>query len=420
MATRYIDRSRILSYLRCPRERWLNYHFNGTGITSGQLRVPLGTGTHVHAGLEALLKGAGVESAVSLATSAYQAEADAALSAMSTHLDHYDYTVEEQVALVEALVRVYAIKGLPALLADYEVIEVESEYEWPLAPGQIMMSRLDGLLRRRNDGGLYVLSFKTDTGARLDDKLPDAQLDLQGLTEPLAMLMTRGDVAAGVKMEWLVKGSWKEEVRGNGLHYQDSYLVRPYRRDLAVTGAEWAWQYYTPCPGIEHKILGGNGRLWTCKGDSRTHGLGPSWERVPVWRHMPIKEWVDILAAVPPEQGNPLGGVLYLPPPIMRRERDMYSAKRTITALERSIDERLAILAQHTAGTQPMIEALDVVFPATGAYTNQCNHSFGGTCQFYPVCHSADPALALASWGSLGYQPRTPHHEPELIAIKGV
>src|SRR5579872_3705648 len=146
---RYIDRSRVLALLRCARERYLGYHFAGNGITSGQLRVPLGTGTHIHAGLEALLRGKSVDAAVGAAVTAYATEADAALSAMGTHIDHYDYTVEEQIALVEALVRVYAKKGLPALLAEYEIVEVESEYEYLLGPGQTMMSRLDGLLRRR-------------------------------------------------------------------------------------------------------------------------------------------------------------------------------------------------------------------------------------------------------------------------------
>ena len=408
---RFIDRSRILEWTRCPRSRWLGSHFNGHGITSGTLRVPLVTGGSIHLGLEQLSKGATADVAAAAAVDNYRSQADAALRAAGTALDHFDYTVEEQASLTEALVRVYALKGYPALTAEWEVLEVESEYEWDLAPGLRMMSRLDGLLRRRSDGELGVLSFKTDKGSYLEDKLPAGRIDLQGLTEPLAVLHSKWGIAPQwVKMEWLIKGAWKEEVKGSGQHFQDSFLVRPWRN--AANGAI-RWQRFWPCPGEPHEVMGANGKPWKCKGNVKQHGLGDGWERVPIWQHMPIKEWIGLLA----EEPGALEACLFLPPAIPRSLAEMYSAQRIIASQELDIDRRLANLAAHNGPEGPMLEALDVNFPPTGKWNDQCHHSFGGLCQFITLCHSADQGAALIQWKENGFVPRQPHHLPELEAI---
>ncbi len=439
MKTRYVDRSRVLEYQRCPRARYLGYEYMGRGIRSGRISIPLGAGTHIHAGLAELLLGQSVESAVTKAVDAYRADADKALGAVSLHLDHYDYTIAEQSALVEALVRVYALRGLPALLDSYQVLSVEEEYEVLLAALAdsaaeeiVFMSRLDGVLKKRSDGGIYVLSFKTDTGSRLEDKIEDARIDLQGLSEPWALesasekwadpaydgprpkwwWLGAGPIKVdGVKMEWLIKGSWTEEPRGSGLRWQDSHLIRPWGRPGPVSGWEFAWKYYTPCPGTPHKIVKADGRTWTCKGEQATHGLGDSWKRIPIWEHMPVKEWIEMLAEdrVQPGMGDPLGSTLYLPVPIFRTEADQKSrmAQVKVQEIEVARDVRL---------TNVMPEALNFTFRQ---HTAQCNHAFGGPCPFKPICFAADPQDALAGALDLGYIPRTPHHEPELIQIQG-
>lgn len=439
---RRVDRSRVLRYQQCPRARYLEYEHGGIGLRSSQLSIPLATGTQIHAGLAALLTGAHVDAAVALAVNAYQEEADKALSAMNTHVDHYDHTIKEQSCLVEALLRAYALRGLPSLLAEYEVLETEQEYEvdfWGDGQG-IFMARLDGLLRKRSDGDLYVLSFKTDTGGNLGDKLGDARIDLQGLTEPWALEQcaarwgTPGNTehpplwwldaydkitlpplrVAGVKMEWLVKGSWKEEVKGSGLRYQDSYLIRPWHRQGPVTGQEFAWQYYKPCPGTPHSIVGSSGRAWKCPGDAATHGLGPSWQRVNIWDIMPVKEWIQILAEDP---ADPLAQALYLPPPVFRNDHDTAHRIKQIQGQERRVAIGAGVIASdvHEIGAE---SALDYYFPQHGPATGACRHTFGSTCPFNTICWAANPAAALADAEHLGFVPRTPHHAGEMVVIK--
>jgi hypothetical protein len=406
----FTDRSRILAYQQCPRMRFLNYHAHDHGITKNKLSIPLASGTYIHMGLAALLQGSTTDAAVALATEAYWSAANAALGALKTQSDHYLYTIQEQAALTEALVRVYALRGLPALLREYEVIGVETEYQFELAPGIQFMSRLDGELRSREDGEIYVLSFKTDTGSGLDGKIDDARIDLQGLTEPIAYERQHGIRPFGVKMEWLVKGQWKEDKStGDKRRFQDSFLVRPWMRD-----GEFAWRYFWPCPGEPHQIAKAGGGTWICKGEQATHGLGPSWRRVNIWEHMLVKDWISDLAhrsraaAAVDIDDDPFAQILYLPPPIVRTVVDQERALRQIVTQEHHIQAELR--AMEVCQTP-----VDVSFIQ---HTQACNHIFGSECQFKELCFASNPEVALANALTSDFVPRTPHHEPELVQLE--
>jgi PD-(D/E)XK nuclease superfamily protein len=413
-----VDRSRILTFRACPRMRYYQYHHEGTGIVSSRLSIPLATGGHFHHGAEVLARGGSADEAVAQALSAYTADVEKTMCPGNVDPAAYAYTIEEQGALIEALVRVWALRGLPALLAEYEIVEVESEYTAPLTPDITLMARLDMLLRRRADGDLFVQSFKTTAGGDLETSLEDARIDMQGLTEPWIVGKTeRHPLPSGVRMEWLTKGAWKEEERGSGLRFQDTHLIRPYMRQ-GVVGTEWAWKYYTACPGTPHVIQKADGKTWRCPGDSKTHGLGPSWTRVPVWKYMPIRQWIDMLAsgAVQPEAGDALASVIYSPPPILRSERQMTRTIRQIAAQETEVKARLEALPEYY---DPEV-GLDMEFPQS---LSICNHVFGARCQFYDFCHPGNARAVdlLERYGELGFKPREPHHAPEqqLVQLNG-
>lgn len=193
----WTDRSRMLTYRRCPRMRWLTYHAGGTGLVPAKKSLALVMGTFVHEGLAGLLRQVqgleadghnpqlGIaadwayieESAVQVALDGWdkyvaevgvpelesseslpapvpvasltpaQAAADfnMPLGIDVEGLDLYsraqlrnqsafeDYTRAEQRALLEGMIRAYARRRLKPLLAEYEVLEVEQEGEWKLA-----------------------------------------------------------------------------------------------------------------------------------------------------------------------------------------------------------------------------------------------------------------------------------------------
>src|SRR5687768_1778005 len=146
-----LDRSRTLAYFKCPRLFYWAYVFENKGLASVRRPVPLAIGSAVHKGLENLLRGSSEDAAVAEARALFRQElADGGLELKPEEAVLFVY--REQELLVEALVRVYARRGLPTLLADYEIIEVEQEVDLPLADNLTFMSRADGLLRKRTDG----------------------------------------------------------------------------------------------------------------------------------------------------------------------------------------------------------------------------------------------------------------------------
>jgi hypothetical protein len=187
----FCDRSRAISYQRCRRLRWLEYHQDGLGIVSAKKSLPLVVGGSVHRGLEFLLRAmmdelfvedfvngnadarmVALEDAAVAAALADLAEHSGALeldaferAAMQQQPDKLDaqlagslgmtleeaglpsveqryaqgmsqfdaYLAKEQAALVEAMVRAYARRRLRPLLEQFIVLEVEREGEWKLS-----------------------------------------------------------------------------------------------------------------------------------------------------------------------------------------------------------------------------------------------------------------------------------------------
>lgn len=419
-----VDRSRHLEYLRCPRARYLGYHHAGVGLTTESSRpsIYLITGGAIHKGLEGLLSGQSTDDAVAMA----QAEFDTATAGITSleglRPEHLSFTIAEQRFLVDVLVRVYARRGLPALLAEYEVVSTEQEYEWPLTPGITFMSRLDVLIRHKDTGDLVVVSFKSDTGRDPLGKLEDHAQDLQGITEPWALWASptgqnkTGAIPTGVKMEFLVKGQWKEDKARPGFREQDTFLVHPWKKlgSTPTTPDELRWSYYWECTDA-HQTISSNGRKTQCPG-GKTHGLGQGWEKCNAWEIFTAAEWVDTLAEghVQSDAGDALASVLFLPPVLTRTPEEMESRLRQVAEIENRIVRDLRD-TQRSVEFTPLFKVLDETFPQN---TATCNHNYGGKCQFHAMCWPFGTLpRALDNYEQYGYTKRSPNHPGELEGV---
>lgn len=418
---RLVDRSRADRYHHCPRARYLGYEYRGRGLAPVTPSIPLSTGTTVHLGLEELLKGNGVEVAVRRAQAEYDRQIEE-YTAITGPLSRERYfTWQEQRSLCEALVRVYERRGLPKLHAEWEIAGVEEEVEWELAPGILFMSRLDGRLIHKVTGDMSVLSFKTNSGYDVDSSMDDFKIDMQSITETTAVRRAGLGDPLSVKMELLVKGSWKKVEAGRGVNgrEQDNALVHPYLKIEPNGLMEWAWSYYWTC-ATPHVTTWKNGRKVACPGGKR-HGLGETYSRSALFPvgtgdkpHKTVEEWVAELDAgdVQPDAGDALGNVLYLPDP-MTLPVGSEERIQQLAAQEMLIAE-FAPKIDHT--TDEGRQLLNIHFPQ---YTHNCNHSYGGKCSFHDICWNARPQAALQDPFSIGYTYRTPHHdrERELVQI---
>ena len=136
----FTDRSRFEVGLgRCPRQRYLRFHFGptGYGLARKGESVPLATGSYYAKGIEFLLQGVKeanelpdtflVRQAVKHARDAYERRlvAKGFRSALTNPFS--EETIREQSVLIGGLIWAFALRFLPWLLEHYRIVEVEQE-----------------------------------------------------------------------------------------------------------------------------------------------------------------------------------------------------------------------------------------------------------------------------------------------------
>jgi len=90
--------------------------------------------------------------------------------------------MEEQKAIAEGLLRAWWLSEGERFHRDFEVIEVEKEGRAGMGNNIEMMFRPDALVRERQSGDLYVISWKT-TSYFSDRTINSAKVDMQSMSE---------------------------------------------------------------------------------------------------------------------------------------------------------------------------------------------------------------------------------------------
>ena len=411
------SRSAVITHQRCPRRRFLGYHYEGLGIVKQKLQAPLATGGYTHVGLASLLKGSSVEEACGLAVSKYTEE----LATRGLDLDVNEdqaMVAAEQVALTEAFIHLAHRRVIPQLLEEYELLDVEREEWFVLYEDQrmclILEARCDGLLREKAAtlvqpaftskgqqmvetpiaGDLYVLSWKTlafwDRRTRLE-----AKTDMQGLSEAYAVELRVGEPVLGAKMIHFLKGKRKEWPEDSGRYIQGSPFVHAWMNATGPT-PQFAWTYFWSSPDDVNE--------W---GRPVNHRLGKGWKHCFIPDVMPIAEWVQMLdeGEVQKEiEQDALAKQFISPMPEPRSPDQKQRWLRQIETQEMAIASYLEQLEQVTGET---LEAmLDSFFPQ---YSHSCNYPT--ECTFWHLCHTSEE---VANPESL-YQIRQPHHPGESL-----
>lgn len=462
MTTFYTDRSRQIAHQSCPRARYLEYGWGGTGIRKVRATIPLATGTWTHEGLADLMvqvmeleRASGgdpnawqrvdVERAVKVAITGYKAEVKARGLDIELGEDGA-YVADEQIALVEAMLRAYAKHGLGELMEQYRVLEVERDECWPdfvtLANGDTMtmQARADGLLQERSSGDLYILSFKTAAGWD-HRKDADARHDVQGLSEAAVcerrlqnawrgMRAADGSVPyptddllqslgvdrelhkrlaemvdlpriMGIQMVHLIKG--RREQQGDGGPYvTQSHLLRGWYQD-GVTERKYAWRFKWEGPDT-----------WPDTGRLRGHTLGKGWTKFDVWSSEEVggvAGWIEMLAsgAVQEEAGNALETTYVQPLPYFRQDKDIQSWIRQTKGQEARVIKTMIDAEIVRASGPEYLEA----FLDDNVIQHKRSCDFPSKCQFQEVCYG-DPSMLIAPFSTGLYQPRVPHHQGEM------
>ena len=494
----FTDRSRTQLYQRCHRARWWENEYQRRGIVPKRLSLHLIVGSAFHAGAAYLLREAGMQQdtgadledravnaalrefdslstdgiesdfeseAMALATlgvtttdtvpeSAFQ-PVHQAESAFPTGLEGaQSYLRAEMRALTEALVRVFARRGLSRLLEQYIVLEVEREGKWLMAEDATIrlwwMSRLDALLVDRVTNQLVIQSFKTagDLDVR---RLRDAERDMQGLSEVPDIEMRLGqwwqelhqadrksvrsfDIACmfvnhelimrdylqaqhsaprvdAIRYEYLLKGRRDKNANlsarmGCQMRVQNTPLLRAwFPKGQLLTASDAAGQ-------IKHSFA------WTNELGESKRLYAKNYEQKPVWEVMPIREWIDMLDSgrVQPEAREPgtldkpqdvLGESLATPVIVYRQDDEFRDWYEQVEAQERAVVYAAQTVHEQAGDPARQRSLLNVLFPQN---RNAC--SYPGDCSFARICYGSEQMRA-DPLGSGHYRVRTPNHPVE-------
>ena len=384
------DRSSIITRQVCPRKEWYARFEGGIGIQRLSKSLPLVTGGSLHEGHALLITDWNIEQSVLksklVIANAFEAKGITAEDDAAT-----EYSMEEQGALVEALLRGWNLYSGEHFRNSFDVIQVETEGEAELAPGIVLQFRPDAVLREKQTGDYYVLSTKT-TSMFGKMSLDSAGVDMQSMSEVYGVEKTLGIKVEGVIYGWFVKGCRAKD-EYIGAYRQDSPLIYGWMRKGATEeDTEWAFKYGWATEEVNEKT-----------GKQVQTKLGKGFRKVAIWKEYPggVKQWINDLAAqrIAPRHINALEAAFPQSLPVSRRVDEIESWRRQVVAQEEGTK-----LCVEAVGMMDKEEGLDRYFPQ---HTHSC-FMYQSKCQFFDICWN--PAVKSDPMGSGLFKIREPNH----------
>jgi hypothetical protein len=366
-----VDRSRITTFHRCPRERFLGYHFGGQGIARTGMSLPLVGGIAYHSAFENILKGGDLDTVIAETLATYETEVRAR-GIYGIDDSHMEFLIAEQSRLLDGLVRGWVATRMPLFLDRFEIHAIEQEFAFHLSPEIIQMMRLDVIARRRSDGMLFIPDFK-GTGTAANYWREGFKHNDQVNSYILAVQETLQERVGGMVIEGLIKGQRKE----------DTALSSPFH------GKEV--QYSPFCYGYKHATSGEVQTEYTNR---------KGFVKIASWDHFTTTEWMEKMGE---ETVRDQFLVMEIPSP---EKRELERWRRQTVKQELRIANGIKLL-DLSANEEMREEVLDEYFPQT---RSNC-HRFNSHCPFEVVCY--DGIVESDPIGSGFFQPRESHHELE-------
>src|SRR5919109_44290 len=346
---RVTDRSRTETYLACEQERYLRYHYNGLGIVREAESNDANFGLLVHQALALGMAGEPLE--------AILAPFQQLPEMVSGETPEGLPVSQEYAALGYGFMYAFYSRFHSHLLAHYQPLIIEHEINMPLSPEVLWMARLDGAVRRRRDGMLFVLEWKTSS---YPDRLTwQYEYSLQTCMEIASLQHLLQEHVGGMLLIGLDKGVSKEVTdreyeAGLRGHRRLSPFTYAYRKDNGFT--------------VDYSI-----------------SYKAGWERFPVWTVFSPEAWMDYLEANEPQL---LDNVFVTPFPLYVTPKQVDRAITEVLTIEQRISEPAHIPLHN--------------------WLNCRNHMGfpGKECPYVSICHHNE-------WD--GYTTRTPHHAYEAL-----
>lgn len=358
------NRSKIVSFLHCPRYRYNKYHALGKGLQRVTRGLPGVSGNAFHSALKDIALGVSVDDAIATQIEDFSAK----LKAQSENHPFYQTLLAEQTYLIDAGVRAIVRVRLPEIERDFELLEAEVERQWEVEPGLVIDLRFDRVERERATGSVIIRDWKmTSTGgyewARKFERDPQVFCYVAGAKA----LFPHYDVS-GIAFEGLARGRKRASKIFPGFKEQQTPLCYAYQHE---TGA-WSARYQP----------------------------GGAWSKQPLWEHMPAKEWVEEKLTPSDLRDLFISSVPPINPPEMRlREWTLQTVPQ---------EKRLA--ASVTKGLDMTPAGRVIWLAATFPKNSDACYKFGQDypCEFDDLCWNEQ--VEEDPFGSGLYEERESHH----------
>lgn len=366
---RVVDRSRIETYFKCPRQRYYGYEVGGTGITRvGSTPIDLAYGLAFHEAADVILGGGKWQDGYAAGLPKLASQEGLTVDGLRV--------ADEYAALLYGHVRAFGEWIAPSILARFDVLCKETEMALQLAPDVLYLARLDLGVRDKSSGFVYNFEYKTDRDP--SNIYSRMEFYLQMMLESACMAAHTGEVCHGSIVLGIEKGARKgptEADKRNG-------LTSGERRLSPFT---YAYRKVTP-EGTDYRI---------------DYTAAKGWERFPVWTFSGGAEgWYERMTS---DLGfNPTSQFVETLP-IRFDESRWESVKRQIVAME----ARLGDAALGVDLLQTTDEMRDMFYPQNFANCKN-DGGYGRQCAFVDLCHFGGDPADDAVW-----TPRVPNHPLE-------
>lgn len=470
---RYTSRTAALTYQICKRKRYYSNHYGMHGLSPEAIDLHLETGTAIHRGIQHLLEHCRIEhpdgmfeeqcvnAAVQFAIELFREDlSKASISLKEGEQNFIEFIIAEHECLIEGLIRCFALKALPYILENYEIIEVENDMIYPeFSDVVIWQSKADAeFLTKDYSKGVIICSLKT-ASEFAENTIRNLMTDMQGNSEWMAVqakllrdfewysrkVENPFGVGSSSKVigdafddehkniirwipyfDWckknnqlprvyavqyfhLITGSWKDYTN-SGLRKRQNFLVHPYKYEEQSTLNVFSKQ-------ISHQQFDPRDYKWKVGKGKQPKG----WNKINIWEDIGIQQWVDILAQglVQAEDGNPIDELILISDHIFRDNNDGAVLKEWLISTryqEEGIVRDLEIMEQHaayaikTGNWEQYNVALMKLFRKE---TQQCWDYYGRHCAFTKICHEGANMNDLIDANF--YKCRQPHHNPERL-----
>lgn len=391
----YIDRSRVATRQGCGRRRFWEYDYlpddqlipttDGEivgGITRTTGSLPLLNGIAIHATHARLLAGMSIDDAVAQTQTEYTTEVCS--KGVFGEMD-VPGLIKEQIAMLEGMARLWAKWRLPVILEEYELAQfdgqpaIEQSWEWEMAPGLVQRLRMDAILRRREDGLLHILDYKS--AAYVSEGWRDKfEHDLQTELYVQALKERTGEPVGGMLYEGLIKGKYAKDGAQKSKFFGQKIQQTPYCFAYLLEGAE--------------------GKVW-----SASYTAKKGFEKVRITDHMTTERWIEDVLKYQVQPSD----MFVVTPPVCPPPYELERVKKQVVQQELAYHTNLDLYRELLAEGQDD-QALDLL--------DRFAPQIGGMCYRFGIDYKC-PFVTDVCWSQGarpledgGFEPRTPHHEP--------